>query len=150
MGKYDPISYNARKDRRAAHPVLRTPHSRLRDLLVDMNPPQFDSTKVSEDIFMFAPEAVDRGKYLSALKILRNQKDTSVDITYIHGIAFYRGCLPFDLLQEFGALNADQRSAVAKILTAQDYLLLLGMPGTGKMCVFCFLNGIFSQTWRGV
>lgn len=29
-------------------------------------------------------------------------------------------------------LNEDQRSAVRKLVTAKDYALLLGMPGTGK------------------
>ena len=29
-------------------------------------------------------------------------------------------------------LNSDQRDAVNKVLTAQDYALILGMPGTGK------------------
>ncbi|KAJ4842556.1 hypothetical protein Tsubulata_008498 [Turnera subulata] len=30
------------------------------------------------------------------------------------------------------SLNADQRRAILKILTAKDYALILGMPGTGK------------------
>lgn len=30
------------------------------------------------------------------------------------------------------ALNEDQRSAVRKVVTAKDYALLLGMPGTGE------------------
>lgn len=29
-------------------------------------------------------------------------------------------------------LNKDQRAAITKVLTAQDYALILGMPGTGK------------------
>jgi len=29
------------------------------------------------------------------------------------------------------ALNEDQRAAVRKLITAKDYALLLGMPGTG-------------------
>ncbi|PKI63439.1 hypothetical protein CRG98_016106 [Punica granatum] len=31
-----------------------------------------------------------------------------------------------------GNLNDDQRRAILKILTARDYALILGMPGTGK------------------
>lgn len=30
------------------------------------------------------------------------------------------------------ALNEDQRAAVRKLVTAKDYALLLGMPGTGE------------------
>lgn len=33
---------------------------------------------------------------------------------------------------QLGEMNEDQRSAVAKVLSAQDYALILGMPGTGK------------------
>lgn len=32
------------------------------------------------------------------------------------------------------ALNEDQRAAVRKLVTAKDYALLLGMPGTGEWC----------------
>ena len=31
------------------------------------------------------------------------------------------------------ALNEDQRAAVRKLVTAKDYALLLGMPGTGEL-----------------
>ena len=34
--------------------------------------------------------------------------------------------------QQRDALNVDQRRAVEKVLTAEDYALVLGMPGTGK------------------
>ncbi|KAK0250489.1 DNA replication endonuclease-helicase Dna2 [Friedmanniomyces endolithicus] len=33
---------------------------------------------------------------------------------------------------QLGDMNEDQRAAVAKVLSAQDYALILGMPGTGK------------------
>jgi DNA replication ATP-dependent helicase Dna2 len=37
------------------------------------------------------------------------------------------------LSQDFpDALNEDQRAAVTKVLSAKDYALILGMPGTGK------------------
>ena len=31
-----------------------------------------------------------------------------------------------------GALNVDQKQAIAKVMSAKDYALVLGMPGTGK------------------
>ncbi|CAM9634020.1 unnamed protein product [Chrysoparadoxa australica] len=37
------------------------------------------------------------------------------------------------------ALNRDQRAAVKKVVTAQDYALLQGMPGTGKTSTICFV-----------
>ncbi|GAW26358.1 putative DNA replication ATP-dependent helicase dna2 [Rosellinia necatrix] len=33
---------------------------------------------------------------------------------------------------EQGSLNVDQRQAIQKVMSAQDYALVLGMPGTGK------------------
>ena len=33
---------------------------------------------------------------------------------------------------QLGEMNEDQRAAVSKVLNAQDYALILGMPGTGK------------------
>lgn len=33
---------------------------------------------------------------------------------------------------QLGTMNEDQQAAVAKVLNAQDYALILGMPGTGK------------------
>lgn len=33
---------------------------------------------------------------------------------------------------QLGDMNEDQQSAVTKVLSAQDYALILGMPGTGK------------------
>lgn len=33
---------------------------------------------------------------------------------------------------QLGEMNEDQRATVDKVLTAQDYALILGMPGTGK------------------
>ncbi|KAJ3091268.1 Tripartite DNA replication factor [Quaeritorhiza haematococci] len=36
-------------------------------------------------------------------------------------------------------LNPDQRNAVEKVLTAQDYALVLGMPGTGKTTTIAFI-----------
>ncbi len=32
----------------------------------------------------------------------------------------------------FSSLNPDQKQAVEKCLSAQDYVMILGMPGTGK------------------
>lgn len=43
------------------------------------------------------------------------------------------------------ALNEDQRAAVRKLVTAKDYALLLGMPGTGEcLCFVCGGGG----RWR--
>lgn len=42
------------------------------------------------------------------------------------------------LLKEMHSLNHDQRAAIQKSLMAQDYALILGMPGTGKSSTVVF------------
>jgi len=48
------------------------------------------------------------------------------------GLTVYPGCVPFALCDEFRTLNPGQAAAVRKVLLADDYALLLGLPGTGK------------------
>lgn len=43
----------------------------------------------------------------------------------------YSGCVWLALRAEYQQLNEGQREAVRKVLAARDYVLLLGMPGTG-------------------
>ncbi|XP_057995142.1 DNA replication ATP-dependent helicase/nuclease JHS1-like isoform X2 [Hevea brasiliensis] len=64
--------------------------SHLRNIIVDLEPPRFDSGCV------FSQDPA---------------------ISYIWSVK---------------SLNGDQRRAILKILTAKDYALILGMPGTGK------------------
>jgi AAA domain len=47
-------------------------------------------------------------------------------------LVVYPGCSPMDLYREYSYLNRGQKDAVKKVLCAQDYTLLLGLPGTGK------------------
>ncbi|KAJ1442581.1 hypothetical protein B484DRAFT_390041 [Ochromonadaceae sp. CCMP2298] len=48
------------------------------------------------------------------------------------GLVVYAGCDPITLKVELGALNDGQAAAVRRIVLAEDYALLLGLPGTGK------------------
>ncbi|CDR35720.1 RHTO0S01e05644g1_1 [Rhodotorula toruloides] len=47
-------------------------------------------------------------------------------------------------------LNGDQRQAVAKVLTAQDYALILGMPGTGKTTTTAEVINALAQAGRSI
>ena len=47
-------------------------------------------------------------------------------------------------------LNVDQRKAVTKVLSAQDYALVLGMPGTGKTTTIAFLVRILVSLGKSV
>jgi hypothetical protein len=43
----------------------------------------------------------------------------------------YRGCERRTLISELHTLNIGQIEVVKKVLSSKDYVLLLGMPGTG-------------------
>lgn len=45
------------------------------------------------------------------------------------------GCTSAELSRDLSQLNSQQVDAVRRIAAAKDYLLLLGMPGTGKSSV---------------
>ncbi|GAB5359847.1 hypothetical protein AAMO2058_000577200 [Amorphochlora amoebiformis] len=47
--------------------------------------------------------------------------------------------IPPSLRKDFNLLNDQQRRAVTRCLQCKDYLVLLGMPGTGKSTVVVFL-----------
>lgn len=57
---------------------------------------------------------------------------------------------PTDLMDNFEALNIVQRRAVEKILRANDYSLMLGMPGTGKSTCIVFLVRVLVAMGRSV
>ena len=41
------------------------------------------------------------------------------------------GCNPLTLREEIELLNEGQKVALKKVMCANDYVLMLGMPGTG-------------------
>ncbi|KAJ1927120.1 DNA replication endonuclease-helicase Dna2 [Tieghemiomyces parasiticus] len=58
--------------------------------------------------------------------------------------------VPADRLAALARLNVDQREAVAKVLNAQDYTLILGMPGTGKTSTIAFLVNVLVACGQSV
>jgi len=58
--------------------------------------------------------------------------------------------LPKAIYEEFQTLNADQQRAVAQALSANDYSLILGMPGTGKSTTIVFLVRVLSELRKTV
>jgi DNA replication ATP-dependent helicase Dna2 len=87
----------------------------LRDLVVRMRSPAFaDIAKIN----IFTP------------------------VTSAHGLSepTLQGCDMMDLALEFAEeLNSDQRNAVERVMTATDYTLIQGLPGTGKTKVIAFV-----------
>ena len=50
-----------------------------------------------------------------------------------------------ELNQILQDLNCDQRKAIRKVLTAQDYALILGCPGAGKThTIACLVRALVS------
>jgi len=60
------------------------------------------------------------------------------------------GCAEAQLQTEFVQLNHDQQRAVEKVLTAQDFALILGMPGTGKTWTIAFIVRALVLTGKSV
>jgi hypothetical protein len=139
-------------------PVAMDPSWHWRRLIVDLQKPVFrppravpppspseaDFVALSDDLILFAPLDMPLVAYRAALRMLQTAMGCAADASQsrIHDkerkmlvvgtLCVYPGCNPFDLLREFNLLNSGQREAVRKILSAQDYALLLGLPGTGK------------------
>ncbi len=50
----------------------------------------------------------------------------------------------------FSSLNPDQKQAVEKCLSAQDYVMILGMPGTGKTTTIACIVKILAALGKTV
>lgn len=74
----------------------------------------------------------------------------AASLLYTWGPAPPAGCGMEQLREEFARLNRDQQAAVEKVLTAKDYALLLGMPGTGKTWTIAFVVRALLCTGKSV
>ncbi|KAM3418210.1 hypothetical protein BST61_g4214 [Cercospora zeina] len=91
------------------------------------------------------PYRIDKDEFSNGLALVRNNLVALMDNTPI--VNKLRDRLIFDAEPTFtptpplrgqfeptqlGHMNEDQQSAVSRVLSANDYALILGMPGTGK------------------
>ena len=60
------------------------------------------------------------------------------------------GCEPDILKNEFNRLNPDQKDAIVKVLSAQDFALIQGLPGTGKTSTVSFLTRLLVSQGKRV
>lgn len=108
-------------------PAQTGPVVHLRQLIVDLKEPTFKPLRDTrqqavsgEDAFNFvrtAPQALDTGSDSTPSSLPLNIH-TSQGLKYLE--------------DHRGDMNEDQISAIQKVLEMQDYVLILGMPGTGK------------------
>lgn len=56
----------------------------------------------------------------------------------------------YELLGSEADLNGDQRAAIEKVMTAQDYALVLGMPGTGKTTTIAHIIRVLVSQGKSV
>ena len=87
---------------------------------------------------------LDKDEFSNGLALVRNNLVTLMsshplhtklrDLLIFGGQPVFAGssALPALPPSQLGEMNDDQRAAVGKVLSAQDYALILGMPGTGK------------------
>jgi hypothetical protein len=96
---------------------------RLRELIVDLRRPEFDSLRgIAGSAKMFMPRQETMLAYIDAPPSAAGRGAAAGGI---------RSCAPAALMEEYKRLNGDQQEALKKVLSARDYVLLLGMPGTG-------------------
>jgi primosomal protein N' len=57
----------------------------------------------------------------------------------LNEFALVPGCLPSSISKAWAKLNAEQKTAVTKILGMRDYALVQGMPGTGKTATIAMI-----------
>jgi hypothetical protein len=130
--------------------------ARLRDLVIDLEAPIFHSPVLpislrsspsaslhAIDISLFFSSAIPTDKHSQLLQELTNFKETQGESFTLCGHIFHSGCLPNTLHEEYCQMNLGQQQAVMKALSAHDYVLLLGMPGSGKTSTIAFLVRLF-------
>ena len=88
------------------------------------------NTAAAPPRFVFQYPNKDEKKYLKNNLLIEFKKDGRIILP--GSLIIYPGCNPYDLYQEFLTLNHEQKLILQKALFIKDYLLLWGLPGTGK------------------
>lgn len=116
-------------------------HRRLRDLVVRMASPA-------------APLLVERlvCSVVSIMMCCRRRtthyEPRSMHNAMYHCMSHYAFTVHLQKEYHEGCLNEEQRQAVLRVLGTRDYVLILGMPGTGKTTTIC--HAIINLVARGM
>lgn len=76
--------------------------------------------------------------------------DLSVESLFTCGGVDVPGCDQNRLRQDFGRLNSDQKEAVLKVIAAEDFALIQGLPGTGKSETISFITRLLVMRGKRV
>ncbi|KTW25775.1 hypothetical protein T552_03388 [Pneumocystis carinii B80] len=76
---------------------------------------------------------------LTKLLYLKQEKRRRELIINLYPPKFSSILTDFFKIPEYEKLNNDQKKAISKVMTALDYTLILGMPGTGKTTTITYL-----------
>ena len=94
----------------------------LRRAVIQMDSPQFDNTTNNS---MFDP-------------------------TCFKGAPTVKGCQFDQLSAQYSSLNVDQKHAVDKVVSAKDYAIIQGLPGTGKSHTIAFVARLLAAQGKRV
>ena len=128
--------------------------ARLKNFVVELKQPVFSTSRFpndsQSDMLMFAPGKFTRTAFMHAIALLKKERVQSQlsqrtvsqdsvssrpsgmatgDGLLVSELVVYPGCNPLDLHDEFLLLNDGQKAAIRKMLLAENYSLLLGLPG---------------------
>eukprot|EP00117_Sycon_ciliatum_P000022 scpid12991/ scgid5261/ DNA2-like helicase; DNA replication ATP-dependent helicase-like homolog len=107
--------------------------SRIRSLIVDLSPPRFARSSILTRASAFSQSQLPCTFSAKQFQSFSAQADK------------------MDQVEELlDTLNSDQRHAIDRALCAQDYALILGMPGTGKTTTIACLVRILVLCGRSV
>jgi hypothetical protein len=141
VSAHDPLKYRLMSRHREKVDAPQPVNPRLRSAIVDLSPPQYSSCPPIDSYTMFSPPTTSEEDFIAAVRSLTNNfQDFETELSLagqcmVLGQTFYQGCLPTDLYREYCELNHGQRQAVEKVLSARDYALLLGMPGSVRSVI---------------
>jgi len=112
----------------------------LRELVVRLSrPPHFDYGMASQQESMFSASTSN----VVAASPSRNALPAP--------LSSLPGCDFMDLFYEYqDCLNIDQKTAVKKVISTQDYALIQGLPGTGKTSTIVFLTRLLAARGKRV
>jgi hypothetical protein len=102
----------------------------LQERMAKSSSPSKTSQSILSSAFVFQFPSTDEKIHLKNKLTIELKKDGRIILP--GNLTIYPGCNPYDLYQEFQALNPEQKVILQKMIHINDYLLLWGLPGTGK------------------